>query len=86
MNASNIREHRVATIENIFHWVSYHFVIGSASCNYGDTRLTGGSTELEGRVEMCNSRSMWGTVCGNQWTEANSRVVCRSLGFDDDEG
>ena len=59
---------------------------GLESCNYGNTRLTGGSTELEGRVEMCNSRSMWGTVCGNQWTEAQSRVVCRSLGYSDEEG
>ena len=66
--------------------LGYHFVIDSVSCNFGDTRLTRGSTELEGRVEMCNSRSMWGTVCGNQWTEAQSRVVCRSLGFSDEEG
>ena len=35
---------------------------------------------------MCNSRSMWGTVCGNEWTEAQSRVVCSSLGFSDEEG
>ena len=35
---------------------------------------------------MCSSRSLWGTVCNRQWTEANSRVVCRSLGYSDKEG
>ena len=30
---------------------------------------------------MCSSRSIWGTVCSMQWTEANTRTVCRSLGY-----
>lgn len=60
--------------------------IGPGSCNYGDIKLTGGVTENEGRVELCNSRSLWGTVCNNQWPEANSRVVCSSLGFSEQEG
>ena len=56
----------------------------AASCNYGDLRLTGGHSESEGRVEFCSSRSLWGTVCRNQWTKDNSNVVCRSLGYDDE--
>lgn len=65
-----------------------HFAIvfNLAFCRYGNTRLTGGSTEYEGRVEMCNSRSIWGTVCNRQWTEAESQVVCRNLGYSDEEG
>ena len=35
---------------------------------------------------MCSSRSLWGTVCNRQWTEANSRVVCRNLGYSDEKG
>ena len=35
---------------------------------------------------MCSSRSIWGTVCNREWTEANSRVVCRNLGYSDEEG
>ena len=57
-----------------------------ASCSYGDTRLTGGHTEHEGRVEMCSSRGIWGTVCDQQWTQTESKVVCHSLGFDNEEG
>ena len=55
-------------------------------CSHGAVRLTGGRTAHEGRVEMCNSRSTWGPVCGRQWTEAHSRVVCHSLGHSDEEG
>ena len=38
--------------------------------------------ESEGRLEICSSRSIWGTVCNRQWTDANSKVACRTLGFD----
>ena len=57
-----------------------------APCRDGDIRLTGSSTLYEGRLEMCSSRLLWGTVCNRQWTEANSRVVCRNLGYSDEEG
>ena len=30
---------------------------------------------------MCSSRSIWGTVCNEQWTETNTRTVCRNLGY-----
>ena len=57
-----------------------------AMCRHGETRLTGGRTEYEGRVEMCNSHSQWGTVCNQQWTDTHSKVVCSSLGHSDEEG
>ena len=52
----------------------------------GDLRLVGGETELEGRVEVCTSRSRWGTVCNLQWTRAHTNVVCRQLGYSDSDG
>ena len=48
-------------------------------------RLAGGGNEMEGRVEICSS-SRWGTVCGSQWTDNHTAVVCRHLGFSDEEG
>ena len=51
-------------------------------CNDGDMRLLGGETEAEGRVEMCINGT-WGTICINKWTNKDTAVVCRYLGFSD---
>ena len=48
------------------------------SCVAGDLRLLGGKSE--GRVEMCIKRE-WETLCGDQWTNQSTSVVCRQLGF-----
>lgn len=42
-------------------------------------RLAGGSTFLEGRVELCFNGD-WGTVCDDEWTEEEASVVCNQLG------
>ena len=50
-----------------------------------ETRLVGGSTDREGRVEVCvgGIASRWRTVCtGNQDLVVLARAVCSRIGID----
>ena len=52
----------------------------SLACTNGDIRLVGGSSNLQGRVEICYNAT-WGTVCDYWWGTADANVVCGQLGF-----
>ena len=62
---------------NLLHELPYKI---HAGCSMGDARLSGGSDNLRGRVEVCFD-GVWGTVCSNSWSRADAAVVCRQLGF-----
>ena len=58
-----------------------YFIHGVGECVTGDVRLVG-ETEAEGKVEIC-IYGWWSTVCGKYWTNNNTAVLCRHLGFSD---
>jgi hypothetical protein len=45
----------------------------------GDLRLVGGTSEFNGRVEIC-FRDNWGTICDDNWDDNDATVVCRQIG------
>ena len=49
-------------------------------CVNDDIKLVGGSTQNEGRVEICQN-GQWGTVCDSIWNSNDAIVVCRQLGL-----
>ena len=49
-------------------------------CADGEIALFGGSSLLEGRVEVCIDNA-WSTVCDDAWDVTDATVVCRQLGF-----
>ena len=53
-------------------------LVHTANCSDGEIRLVGGSTNREGRVEVCVD-GRWGTVCNNNPQLA--RTVCSQLGY-----
>ena len=57
------------------------------SCGNGDLRLRSGSTNFEGRLEVCYD-DQWGTVCHDRIGSGfngmrASAVACKQLGFSD---
>ena len=55
-----------------------HFVVANDSCVSGSMRLTSGSGNMTGRVELC-LEGKWGTVCNDTFNANAARVVCKQL-------
>ena len=51
-----------------------------AACFDGEIKLVGGTSDSEGRVEVCLN-GQWGTVCHDFWGSVDAQVACRQLGF-----
>ena len=49
-------------------------------CSDGQIQLVGGSNDAEGTIEICFG-SLWGAISATTWTNANTQVTCRQLGF-----
>lgn len=53
--------------------------IVNEDCSTGDIRLTDGSTQYEGRVEVCFN-GVWGAICDSHWTDIEASTACKTLG------
>ena len=58
----------------------YIVALTVSGCCDGDMRLVGGSSDNEGRVEVCVNDT-WGTVCDDGWGDDDASVVCARLGY-----
>ena len=64
---------------DLFHAEEYN------NCSDNEVRLSGGSTSLSGRVEICH-RNVWFGISGYRWSWYSnhaSKTVCSSLGYSD---
>ena len=60
---------------------SYPYTEGN--CQDGDVRLINGTTQYEGRIQLCNN-THWASVYSYPqmpWRTAEAIVVCRQLGY-----
>ena len=54
--------------------------VSFSNCTTGEIRLTDGTTQYEGRVEVCIN-GVWGTVCDYNWGKKQAYAVCHQLGY-----
>ena len=66
-------------MDNILYALATYF--DTAPCTPGQLQLAGGNIPNEGRVEICMSTNVWGTVCDDLWSSTDATVVCRQLGY-----
>ena len=51
-----------------------------SNCTDGDIRLVDGSTNYEGRVEICINKA-WGTITNFYGSYNEAQTVCNQLGY-----
>lgn len=58
------------------------FLLIIANCeSTGQIRLVGGTSELNGRIQICSFTRLWGGICDSGWDNRDALVACRQLGL-----
>ena len=65
-------------------FISYLYIlvpiVHYANCSNGQLRLSGGSSPLDGRLEICYN-NVWFAMCYTYSSLANQKVICEALGY-----
>ena len=71
---------RTIFIKNTLFFIHTVAHVQYSNCTTGDIRLTDGTTEYEGRVEVCIN-GVWGVICDYGWDTREAYAVCHQLGY-----
>ena len=55
-------------------------IVHYANCSNGQLRLSGGSSPLDGRLEICYN-NIWFAMCYTYSSLANQKVICEALSY-----
>ena len=59
---------------------SYLWIYFPIDCVDGSIRLTGGSSSMEGTIQVCHD-NVWGLIADVDWDKQDAQVVCKSLNY-----
>ena len=65
----------------VFHTQNIPYLNLDKTCVEGQLYLVGGDDISRGRVHYCYE-GVWYSLCGDEWSGEESRVVCQTLGYD----
>ena len=67
-------------MHNVMHYTKCTYYTANCAADKSETRLVGGSTDREGRVEVCVGGRRWRTVCTG-YSQELAEAVCLRTGI-----
>ena len=61
-------------------WCITDYEVEYANCNNGEMRLSGGSSSMTGRSEICYN-NVWFGICADSNNYHNPNIICGVLGY-----